>query len=390
MALYGLGYGAGAMGAGLGAGLVQGMTMAPQLQGLNLANQQRQMSLDEQKAAQQEYALYPKVFSDPSIRDADGNLIPEKVMGMLPHTGAQALGQLGMYNYRQGMTNLNEQRRQGMEQDALRQKNQMFSSMMGSALNIPDPSDRLNFLRQSFTRNGMDPNSIDPSMITDQGLQAAMNGGLTGFQQAANQIAVQKGRDAMKMSQDRLANALELQKLKNKGKLSSIEANAQVQERLSREGIKIPGNLSTYALANWIAENPDQPVMNGLHEIYTAQAEAQGKDADSKAESYVNNIEKARSSIGKPPLSPADHKALADEYKARNVYRPAPPLETPRTQAIPGQSKLPPATQQAPSRAQVLNDAKIMIQNGADPDSVIKVAKDKFKISFTHKDLGVE
>ena len=89
--MYGLGYGAGVAAAGLGQGMVQGMQAAPQMEAMGLQNQQRQMSVDEQKAMQQEYALAPQVLADPALRDANGNIDAAQLMSRLPHTGASYL-----------------------------------------------------------------------------------------------------------------------------------------------------------------------------------------------------------------------------------------------------------------------------------------------------------
>jgi len=53
---FGLGYGLGAAGAGAAEGVVRSQMMAPQIQGLNLQNQQRQMQITNEQAQQSAFS----------------------------------------------------------------------------------------------------------------------------------------------------------------------------------------------------------------------------------------------------------------------------------------------------------------------------------------------
>lgn len=351
--MYGLGYGAGAAGAGLGQGMVQGMMLQPQLQAQGLQNQQRQMSVDEQKAMQQEYALAPQVLADPQAKNPDGSLNANFLTAQMPRLAPQLLGGLGMYNYRQAMGEGVQQKTELAKQAALNN----LQARVGIAIgNETDPTKRMQTLN-TFTpefqqlSGGKDPQWESIATNSPAYFQALAKGNTDPnknlhddavMEDLKYKAGIQTQRDKAKFG---FLTAME--GLKTGDKAGLQDQMGKIHQNLAQFHIDHPSNADLLFLDNQVRAGVDP--RDAYIDMQGIKSTAQGKDAASRAEAALAKADNASVSATGRPL-PADvrnrmQKSLVQEFGGiAPPVAPAPraPASTsPQNPAAPATSKTP-------------------------------------------------
>jgi len=340
--MYGLGYGAGAAGAGLGQGMVQGMMLQPQLQAQGLQNQQRQMSVDEQKAMQQEYALAPQVLADPSIKNPDGSFNSAALFSRLPRLGPPLLQSAAGAGLTTAHANMYGVQAQNLEQKSDMAKQAALNNLqarVGVAVgNETDPAKRMQILN-TFTpefqqlSGGKDPQW--DSIVTNSPayFQALAKGNTDPNKNLHNDAMMEdlKYKAAQQTERDKakfaFLKSMEGMKTRDKGQLQSNMIEAQ--KNLAQFHINNPSNADMYYLDHAVRSGVDP--RDAYIDLQGIKSQAQGKDPASRAEATVAGLDKTNMSMTGKPL-PQDRRDLLKSQYVSEYSGLTPPPAPKKTQ----------------------------------------------------------